>query len=311
MRWSFGDGQESSNDKPVYKYDKGGNYTIQLISTSKENCRDTTRAVQIVSEPVVVAFEQDRKEGCSPMILNLSNKNIVPSAQYIWTFGNGKTSTQAQPDPTEFLNNSFGDTTYRIKLEAVTPGCAQSVAESAVTVYVGVKARFEPDLKVGCAPHKVTFSNVSIGAPRTYEWDFGNGKQSSEEFPTAQTYTIDSTAKTYRIRLIASNFCGSDTTYREVIATPANVKAFFGIDRIEGCAPLSINVASAATNGSQITYSLGDGNTVTTPNFAYTYPKAGTYEIMQKASGSCGTDQTKRIVTVWETPLSRFFIRTI
>ncbi|WP_141241702.1 PKD domain-containing protein, partial [Methanosarcina spelaei] len=59
----------------------------------------------------------------------------------------------------------------------------------------------------GKAPLKVTFTETSKGSPTSWKWDFGDGKSSTEKSPT-HTY---SAARTYTVKLTATNAAGSST----------------------------------------------------------------------------------------------------
>ncbi len=68
--------------------------------------------------------------------------------------------------------------------------------------------------KPACVPYTVQFRNKSIRA-RTYSWDFGDGKTSTEYSPQ---HTFDS-AGTYTVRLIGTNFYSCsvhDTVYKKI-----------------------------------------------------------------------------------------------
>ena len=110
----------------------------------------------------------------------------------------------------------------------------------------------------------------------------------------------------YKISLISTNFCGNDTVIRSVTVTPPSVKAFFGIDKVEGCSPLTVNLSGAATPGATATYNLSDGTISNDKNIVHTFTIPGTYKIRQQVSGSCGQDSMDRVVNVWATPSVKF-----
>lgn len=305
--WLFGDGDSSNVEKPTHAYKFGGQFTARLIVVNNKNCRDTAAQVVLVSTPPVADYIQSIDEGCTPLSVNFTNKNIAAGTVYTWNFGKGRIVTANDPGSVVFDNTFDQDTVYKIILTAETPGCAISVDTSNVTVFTKPKANFAVDYGSGCSPMTVKFSNASTGSPRTYIWNFGNGITSNEEKPSPQVYYTDTLPSTYTIHFTATNTCGNDTMERKVTVIPSTVKSFFGIDRDNGCAPLTINVSSAASYGAKVYFELGDGIISNDADFTHTFTKPGSYKVVQTAySGGCGQDTSFKIVNVWATPSAKF-----
>ncbi len=302
-KWFFGDGDSTNLENPSHAYATEGQYAIKLVVTSSQNCMDTTTSQVLVSAPAKASYTQSVNEGCTPLTVVFNNTSTGTNAIYTWDFGNGRTVTTANPGAVIFDNNIDRDTQFIITMQATTPGCSFTVDSSRLTVYTKPKANFAYDIGSGCSPLEVRFSNVSTGSPRSFYWNFGNGITSNNEIPSTQTFYTDTVARDYTIRLVATNTCGNDTLNRKVTVTPSSVKSFFGVDRTEGCSPLTINLTNASSYGSKITYNLGDGTTTNDGDVQHTYTKPGTYTIVQKANGGgCGQDSTQRVINVWGTP---------
>lgn len=302
-KWVFGDGDSTTIENPSHAYRFSGHYTARLVATSIENCKDTTTQVVIVSNPPIAEYAQSINEGCTPLTVVFNNNNVVAGTVYTWDFGKGRIVSTTNPGTIIFDNTFDQDTIYKVVMTAETPGCVATVDSSHITVFTKPRANFAVDYGSGCSPLKVNFSNVSTGSPRTFYWNFGNGITSNAEKPASQTYYTDTTLRNYTIRLIATNTCGHDTMERKVTVTPSTVRAFFGVDRTEGCSPLTINVSSAATYGSKVSFDMGDGVTTNNEDFDYTFTQPGTYKVVQTAySGGCGQDSITKIINVWATP---------
>ena len=307
FNWFFGDGDSTTAETPSHSYNAGGKYNVRLIITSAQQCKDTTTKQVLVSVPPVADYIQNINEGCTPLTVTFKNNRIDTNAIYTWNFGQGRVITNPDPGAVIFANTSDRDTNFIITMKAESPGCAFSFDSSSVLVFTKPRANFAVDLGSGCSPLKVDFSNASTGSPKSYYWNFGNGINSTDENPTTQTYYTDSVYSDYTVRLIATNTCGNDTMSRKVTVSPSTVKAFFGIDRTEGCSPLTINLSGASSYGSKVTYELGDGTITNTMDVTHTFTKAGTYTVRQTAvGGGCGQDIMERIVHVWATPEADF-----
>lgn len=306
-RWQFGDGQSSSDESPTHAYSTEGEYTVQLMVTDSNNCINTASNKAIVSVPAIPQFTASTVQGCTPLAVVLDNTTVGQNASYSWDFGNGRNTTVKNPGSVIFENTIDRDTQFLVIMTATTPGCPARIDSTRLTVYTKAKANFSYDVGTGCSPLRVRLSNASTGSPRSFSWNFGNGITSTTEVPSVQTYYTDTVARNYSIRLIATNTCGSDTLSRQVTVTPSEVRAFFGVDRTEGCAPLTVNVTGAASYGAKIRYELGDGAVTNDANITHTYTIPGTYKIVQRAvGGACGQDSVERIINVWATPEAKF-----
>jgi PKD repeat protein len=106
------------------------------------------------------------------------------TATYLWTFGDGATSTLTHPAHTY---TSGG--VYTVSLTAQGPGGSDTLTEpSYITVTSAVTAEFSGTPLSGNAPLTVTFTNLSSGAS-AYERAFDDGASGSTATHTAHTYT--------------------------------------------------------------------------------------------------------------------------
>lgn len=96
-----------------------------------------------------------------------------------------------------------------------------------------------------CINQSFNLINLSSGADQ-YEWDFGDGKQSSDSAPDH----IYQAAGTYALTLISSSAFGcKDTSIQELyVTTPPKVS--FSLDENEGCAPFQVITQNQSTGDS-------------------------------------------------------------
>ncbi|MBL7817036.1 MAG: PKD domain-containing protein [Saprospiraceae bacterium] len=307
FNWQFGNLATSTLENPNYAFTQTGNFDVKLFVTNRENCTDSVSKNITVNAPPTARFSPSVTEGCSPLDVSFTN-NSTNSTQtsFLWDFGNGTTSTVRTPNIQTFNNASLQDTFYKIRLAATTLGCPAVYDSTRLTIFIVPKARFGVDADTGCSPMTVRFNNISTGSPRSFQWNFGNGRTATSEIVAPQVYQADSIARSYSIRLTVTNTCGTDSFERKITVRPSATRPFFSLSRTEGCAPLSISLTNYAATNATVTYDFGDGNRYTNPNPTYTYEQAGTYTITQYASGVCGFDSTKRTVTVFPTPSVKF-----
>jgi gliding motility-associated-like protein len=306
VQWHFGDGDSTNTDEPTHAYATVGNFKVRLIATNINNCSDTaTSPVNVYAAPIA-DFAQSADEGCTPLSVQFTNKSVGVNVTYEWNFGGGRIVSTQDPGTIVFDNSIDQDTTYKIWLSASTPGCPVSIDTSNILIHTSPKANFAIDLGAGCSPLIVNFANTSTGTPKSYLWDFGNGKTSSDMTPSAQTYYTDTTFKPYVVRLITANTCGVDTMERKITVKPSTLRAFFGVDNTEGCEPLTVNLSSGATVGAKMSFDLGNGVMTNDAEFNYTYTKPGKYIIRQSVTTGCNVAFAEKEINVYATPTAKF-----
>ncbi|MEN0005572.1 MAG: PKD domain-containing protein [Bacteroidota bacterium] len=304
--WDFGDETTSTDINPTHTYDAIGTYTITLVSTNTFGCVDSTSQTVFITEPPTAEFAPSIEEGCAVLGVDFDNQSTGFEIAYDWDFGNGDTSSLADPG-TIFYEQGLMDTTYVVRLE-VTNLCATRIIEDTITVFPLPLAGFGVSIDTSCTPMEVSFGNVTLGNPESFDWDFGNTATSTAQNPPMQTYFTDTTSTEYTITLIATNFCGADTATQQIVVNPVDVEAFFNIPANEGCEPYVLPFTSFATPGALVTWDFGDGNTSSETNPIHTFDSTGIYEVVQYATNGCGFDSIATEVTVLPAPEVDFAI---
>jgi PKD repeat protein len=145
----------------------------------------------------------------------------------------------------------------------------------------------------GNPPLKVDFSDYSQGTITGWDWSFGDGADSSEQYPV-HTYRANGT---YNVTLTVRGPSGSDTfTYPGCITVgPRPPLAQFGVDpQRADYAPLFVTFTDYSLG--DITgwlWNFGDGSTSAEQNPVHTYQKQGNYSVSLMVSGPAGTNTVK------------------
>ncbi|MBS1763915.1 MAG: PKD domain-containing protein, partial [Bacteroidetes bacterium] len=303
--WNFGDGITSSTASPSHNYTTAGNYTVTLIAATGAGCLDTLVFPYTihVNQTPVASFTKSVSSGCTPLTVHLNNTSSSASgASYLWNFGNGTTSVDANPDVTY---NTAG--TYTIQLQVTNAsGCMDTTSQTVQVNATPVAIASAVDT-TGCAPFLNTFTNNSTNATG-YLWNFGDGATSTAATPS-HTYTG---AGNYTVTLIAYNASGcSDTLVLpqtiHVYQTPI---ASFTQSATSGCSPLAVSFNNTSIQEVNATYNwtLGNGSTsaLTSPNTIYTDSGNYTITLIVTNAGGC-SDSVSHNVYVQPTPIASGF----
>jgi PKD repeat protein len=155
----------------------------------------------------------------------------------------------------------------------------------------GVLADFTatPTPTTGAIPLAVQFTDISVGTPTAWQWDFDNdGTVDSTEQNPSFTYT---TGGMFTVALTASNDVGSDAvTKSDLVVAVGPPTADFSATPTSGPASLAVQFTDTST-GSPTSWSwdFGDGNSSIQQNPLHTYNSVGTYTVALTATNTAGS----------------------
>ncbi|MFA6333118.1 MAG: PKD domain-containing protein, partial [Methanoregula sp.] len=170
-----------------------------------------------------------------------------------WDFGDGATSTEQNPSHLYIQRG-----TYTVKLTVKNSyGVSTAEKKDYITIGVAPKAAFVANPTSGSVPLTVGFTDQSTGQVTSWNWNFGDGKASSEQNPS-HTYW---TAGTYNVILTVSNEHGSsDVTKTQYIVVSDDLVAKFAANPSSGKAPLAVAFTDRSTGSpSAWSWDFGDG----------------------------------------------------
>ena len=218
--WSFGDDTFAENVTAVtHTYTAPGNYTVNLTVSGPDGEDSASQVITVIP----FLFSPDG-------ITNLHNSTYLPdSITWTWT----DPSSSDFDHVMVYLNGAFqGNVTKGTQIYTAT-GLSPSTAYTIETRTVGntglvnttwvnqtattapdsdpgispPEAQFTSNITSGTAPLTVQFNDFSIETVTSYEWDFGDGANSTEQNPV-HTYT---NYGIYNVSLTVTNAAGEDT----------------------------------------------------------------------------------------------------
>jgi PKD repeat protein len=324
FHWNFGDGSsEVTNDGStsytyIHEGETAADLTTRLIAENYFGCKDTMSINLQVFPLITAGIDVSEISGCHPLEVDIVNTSSGATAAtpYIWTYGDGNSSTSQEPVQTYVFENFSHTQTqdYVISLNAESYyGCKDSTSLT-VTVNPRPKAVFEPGVLEGCSPLPVQFTDASIGAG-VYSWQFGDGNNSQQAGNVGHIFNqpYDQGAGEFTIELYVENQFGcDDLTSRQITVFP-DITAQFDV-MTEGCHPLNVSFDNLSLGVDQYTWTLGDGTITNEVDPEYTYfneshttPASYTVNLHTLSSYGCEAEISKEI-TVFPRPLSDFNI---
>lgn len=186
--WTFGDGGTATTHNPSHSYAAAGTYTVKLVVTSTQGCKDSVvKTVTILPKPIVSAGNN----------VSICQGNTIPvqlqatgAVSYVWTPSSGLSCTNcANP-----LANPTVTTTYKVTGTGAN-GCSDT---SLVTITVNPL----PTIQTGPNPTICAGGSIqlAVAGATTYSWTPSTGLSCNNcNNPTASpatttTYTITGTS---------------------------------------------------------------------------------------------------------------------
>jgi PKD repeat protein len=296
--WDFGDGIKSTQRNPVHTYTSAGIYTVSLTITSAFGCKNIlTRNAYINITAPTVSITNVPAGGCIPFTFSpVASVNAVDGvAGYLWNFGNGNSSTSANPTSTY---PAVG--IYDLQLTITTNGGCTATANIPGGVRTGTPpvVDFSFSKAVTCASEQIQFTDLSNPA-NEWLWNFGDNRTSIEKNPV---HVYDS-AGIYTVTLTAlNNGCAVTHTKPAVITvTPPVARFKFQADCVDRLAvsftDLSVKDISQPLS---FEWDFGDVNIPKSalPNPSVRYSAMGTYNVTLKVSNGSCVNTTSSVVTL-------------
>jgi len=291
--WSFGDGSTSTIQNPLHIYSTAGTYTVTLTATNAGGSNTVTQIgyiiVSAVSTIPVASFVSTVKTGTAPLTAQFVDSSTNTPTTWVWSFGDGNTSTVENPSHTYVTAG-----TYTVTLTATNAGGSNTITNTGyITVTYAVPvAGFTSNVTSGTTPLYVKFTDTSTNSPVSWSWTFGDGGTTTTQSPIYE-YTG---AGTYTVTLTATNDAGSNTTSTTGYITVTSVIspiASFTADVKSGTVPFTVQFTDTSSyTPTSWEWSFGDGSSSTEENPTHIYTTAGIYSVTHTATNAGGSRTT-------------------
>jgi PGF-pre-PGF domain-containing protein len=209
----FGDNSPaSSTANVVHTYAKSGVYKVNLTVANEISSDSMVQKITVIqATPPSADFTSNCTEGSRP--LNIAFKDISTGFpdSWSWNFGDGNTSADKNP-----VHVYSSDGVYTVTLK-VTNSKGSNSTQKINYITVSTKpplSSFYSNITSGNIPLTVLFTDTSTGSPASWNWNFGDGTNSTEQNPMHTYFS----AGTYDVTLVVSNADGSTSKTAAITA---------------------------------------------------------------------------------------------
>ncbi|MEO6330625.1 MAG: PKD domain-containing protein, partial [Ginsengibacter sp.] len=283
--WDYGDStKETLSAAPFqHAYSSAGIFTVSLKVIDSKGCADSLEKpdILIISKPVA-DFNTNDTASCPQMPVTFIDSSTGPGLTYLWNFGDGSTSSQADP-----VHQYSTEGIFSVSLSITDKyGCTDYIfKKDYIKVVIPVAGFSISDSVSNCPPLVVTFTNTSLNAISS-SWDFGDGNTSSAPNPS-HFYAFPGVYKVI-LKITSQGGCTDQKTGQIVIKGPSGN---FNYTNIIGCVRLQTSFKAFTKNTFSIVWDFNDGTTVSTPDSVLThaYINPGVYlpRVILSDAGGC------------------------
>ena len=308
-KWNFGDGKTASTQNPSHTYASIGTYNVQEIVMSSAGCSDSiTQQVTINAAPIAVFSVQNSSCPSQAAVFTDSSYSVstgITIASRIWAFGDGDSSTAANP-----THNYAAAGSYTAILQVTSSaGCVDTISHT-VIVGNGPVASFKAKNTSVCLGDSTSFTNSSTPTTGlTYSWIFGDGGTSSAQSPEH----LYASSGSYTVKLYVTTLGGClDSAIHTITINPKPTAAFYTTPTSSACVGDVVSAFDQSVNNGSgsLTYfwTWGDGGTSIKQNPTRQYTAAGNYRILLTVSAGSGgcPDTISQSMVIYAKPVAKF-----
>ena len=287
-QWWFGDSKQSTLQNPTTTYSDTGFFNVRL-AVWNNGCSDTiSKGNYMYIKPPIAKFSQKIND-CNNKLKVVFIDSSKGAQSYVWNFGDGTTSTLANP---VHVYATAG--TYVVTLSVFNADCSHSKARTIIVD--DKKGNLKASADTICRNGAVSFSIDSINTAfsATYKWNVGTGSALTTSTPNLDYIYTQQGTYAVSVEITYSNGCIDTLRYAKGIKVFGPTANFNALTQ-QYCAGTNIQFTENATSDgvhpiSTFTWNYGDG-TITNYNagpFTHQYANAGNYGVLLKVTDLFG-----------------------
>jgi len=181
-RWDFGDGNQSILQNPVHYFDSVGAYTVELIVTNDSFCAGVKNESFVVDPKPQSAFNTSLR--CVDDTIQYLNESSISTGMivdYDWDFGDLLVTedTSIVRDPKYKFSLAMDYSSMLIVTS--DKGCIDTTINQLTINPAPITSFTVLDTNFGDTTRFNNTSSIISGNIDSYQWDFGNGKTSTQK----------------------------------------------------------------------------------------------------------------------------------
>ena len=288
-------------------YNNSGTYTLGLITTDINGCKDTVIKPNYVRVNGPIAnFTAANTSGCKGLTTTFSdlstNDGVNAIVNWKWDFGDGTIQNFFAP-PFQHTYNTPG--TYSVKLTVRDAyGCMDSLISPNLITATDPHALFVSPDTLTCPSAIVNFINQSNAINYNSSWNFGDGGTSAT---TSPTHSYGSTGLyTIKLKITDQYGCSDSLTKNLYIKVDKPIAGFAVNDSVSSCIPFEVKFTNTSQYFVSSLWDFGMGSTSTILNPTHYFSAPGSYvaQLIVTSPGGC-RDTAKKTITVYDTTGTR------
>ena len=281
--WDFGDGTVGYGAVPLHSYADNGTYNITLIVTDDRNdTASTSINIMVTNVPPQVTFSYQPSKPDDISQVQFTDESFDPDGTIVsweWTFGDGTTSTNKNPQHT-FSNNNI----YGVTLTVTDDDGATNMTTMDIEIFnVPPRPSFSYEPAKPTDLDTVQFKDTSgdpDGSIVSWKWEFGDGNSSTARDPL-HAYATNGL---YTVTLSVTDDDGDSATgtYSLLIANVhPEVNFSYAPEEPTDIETITLTGDASDADGEIVNYTwnFGDGNTSYGKNVTHRYIDNGTYTV--------------------------------
>ncbi len=221
------------------------------------------------------------------------NNQSTDSDAFLWDFGDGSTSSSANPGHTY---DSLGD--YEVRLIAFND-CGQDTIIQSIRINNAPAAGFEIEREGDCAPIQFRLIDRSIGLIDTVYYEFVGPKVVPVEEENG-LYEVMEAGELF-ITMVVENELG-----RDEVTQSLQLAGFPVADFSSFMDDLTVTFTDESSDADAVLWDFGDGSQSQDRNPVYAYAEEGEYVVSLIVRNGCGEDTLMRNITVGSPLVAKF-----
>lgn len=263
---------------------------------------DSLLPVVVYERPQAVFAHTTDCSNNTTSFTNTTNLNTDTILSILWIFGDGDSSTQANPI------HQYSDTgAYRVVMYVTaSKGCTDSVVR---TVFISPIPQADFSFSNTCFGSEMSFQDQTEAFNDVifrWSWSFGDGDMAAIPAPS-HLYDFDTS---YNVQLVATNRAGCSDTISKLVTVHSIPNASFTfLNACEGLEHRFYGDASVKNSGIGYKWHLGNGDSSSAKNPVNVYQDTGNFSISFIATSTFGcADTVTNVARVFPNPVSSFSI---